>query len=326
MKKIATIFVLFLILPGLAIADVIILKSGDKFTTRKSWEENGKIKFYMKGLVVGIDKKKVARIIKSGSSGQTKKPSPKSEPKSEKKEKTTLEPNESSKQATKAGPGKKKPDKKSERIAPEENIATRPVEKPRAPKKPAESSSPGKAPIPKMASRQPRPKEEIPAGSVGYRGLTWNLKVTEFKKQKKGSDSIFGGIAPFFLPKSDVKPGEFKTETDPAFGGVVQYYLPKKEYRFGRVDVDGVTYGFWREQFLSITIWTEGLSNYKALRKAVFNQYGEGWRNNKNVERWVWLDDSTQRMLEYDSDMESGMLVLMNRRLHRKIKTIYDLD
>ncbi len=316
MKKIATICLLFWILPALSIADVIILKSGDKFKTRKAWEEDGKIKFYMKGLVVGIDKKKVARIIRSGSSKPTEKPAPVSEPKSDKAKKTTREPPKTAKQPARTGAGKRTPAAKAEPVQPEKAATARTTE----------SSSPAKPPAPRMANKPPPRKEAAPPGSVGFRGLTWDLKVKGFKKRKKGSDSIFGGIAPFFLPKSEVKEGEYKTETDPAFGGVIQYYLPKNEYRFGRVEVDGITYGFWREQFLTVTIWTEGFSNYKALKKEVFKRYGEGWQNNKSVERWVWLDDDTQRMLEYDGDMESGMLVLMNRKLHRKIKTIYDLD
>ncbi len=361
MKKIATLFILFMIFPAFAMADVIVLKSGDKFKTRKAWEEDGKIKFYMKGMVVGIDKRKVDRIIKSGAPAPPEKQETGSAPAAKKKEKTTPEQKPPSKQAAKTPPEKQKPPKKPARPKPQEKKAAKQVKKAPTPKKqPAESPAPpgpsgektgsnrtgkqkeaaaGSTPGsgqprkksappagPRPGSGQPGKKIDFPAGSVGFRGLTWDLKAADFKKRKKKDDSFFGGIAPFFLSRPEVKPGEYKTELDPAFGGVLQYYLPKNQYRFGRVKVDGITYGYWRDQFYSVTIWIEGFDAYKGFKKEVFKKYGEGWRNNKKIERWVWIDESTQRMLEYDSVSDAGILVLMNRKLHRKIKRLYDLE
>jgi hypothetical protein len=46
-------------------ADLIILKSGEMFQTRKAWKEDGVVRYYKNGRIVGLDEKKVERLIHS---------------------------------------------------------------------------------------------------------------------------------------------------------------------------------------------------------------------------------------------------------------------
>ena len=47
-------------------ADTILLRTGEKFTSDKIWEEDGAIRFNMQGLIVKVNKQDVAAIIRDG--------------------------------------------------------------------------------------------------------------------------------------------------------------------------------------------------------------------------------------------------------------------
>jgi hypothetical protein len=61
------LILLGLIYPSNSRADEIVMSTGDRFYSSKVWEENGKIRFNMNGLVVSVNKSDVAAVI--GSSG-----------------------------------------------------------------------------------------------------------------------------------------------------------------------------------------------------------------------------------------------------------------
>ena len=65
MKKIFLTFLLFALFPLAAGGDTIFLKDGTKITTKKAWEENGLIKFYLEGsesIIITYSKKIIDRI------------------------------------------------------------------------------------------------------------------------------------------------------------------------------------------------------------------------------------------------------------------------
>jgi len=66
-KKLLATFLLLLLFPLFSEADTVFLKNGMKFTSDKVWEENGEIKCYLNGLVVGFPKEDVTRIDKAPS-------------------------------------------------------------------------------------------------------------------------------------------------------------------------------------------------------------------------------------------------------------------
>jgi hypothetical protein len=65
MKKIFLTFLLLALFPLAAGGDTIFLKDGTKITTKKAWEENGLIKFYLKGsesIIITYSKNIIDRI------------------------------------------------------------------------------------------------------------------------------------------------------------------------------------------------------------------------------------------------------------------------
>jgi len=75
MKKIFLTFLLLALFPLAAGGDTIFLKDGTKIITKKAWEENGLIKFYLEGsesIIITYSKKIIDRIEDT----DTKKKSP----------------------------------------------------------------------------------------------------------------------------------------------------------------------------------------------------------------------------------------------------------
>ncbi|MCP4366606.1 MAG: hypothetical protein GY797_00615, partial [Deltaproteobacteria bacterium] len=65
MKKIFLTFLLFTLFPLAAGGDIIFLKDGTKITTKRAWEENGLIKFYLEGsesIIITYSKNIIDRI------------------------------------------------------------------------------------------------------------------------------------------------------------------------------------------------------------------------------------------------------------------------
>lgn len=64
-KKFAIMIVAIFLMAGAAAADMVILKSGEMFQTRRAWKENGVVNYYRNGQVVRVDQSEVERLIHS---------------------------------------------------------------------------------------------------------------------------------------------------------------------------------------------------------------------------------------------------------------------
>ena len=216
-KAISLLIVLPLILaaPLFSHADTITLKDGTRLETKRSWEKNGKLIFYMEDLVASINKRDVARI-----------------------EKTNID----------------------QKVPPHFEKA-----------------------------------EDADFGtSDGFRDLPWGSKLSEA--------------------------GMVKAESDTGLAGVVEFVRPHDLLRIGEAELTNIIYSFWHDQLYTVTIWTQNYSNYEALRSAAFERFGEGSRRNESIERYIWSDRLTYRMLEYVKEGEYGMLWMRSRDLDRNLK------
>ncbi len=114
-----------------------------------------------------------------------------------------------------------------------------------------------------------------------------------------------------------------KMKTDPAFGGIDQYWRPATPPVLGSTSLDGLVFGFWGGQLYIITMWCNGHLDYRRLRKEVVHRFGDGIRNKSEKERYLWLDGDTQRMLEFDPDLKTGIFVMRSAELDGRIKKEY---
>ena len=117
-----------------------------------------------------------------------------------------------------------------------------------------------------------------------------------------------------------------KVETDPAFGGIDQYYLPDQPMVFAGAPIAGLVYGFWQNQLYSIMIWSEGRIGYRQLKHGVFSAYGRGIQRRLDVERYVWDEPQTQRLLEFDEERKIGLFIMRSTELDAVIKEHYPVS
>jgi hypothetical protein len=202
--------------PRFSHADTIILKDGTRLETKRSWEKNGKLMFYMEDLVTSINKRDIERIEKTNS---------------------------------------------DQKVSPHFEKA----------------------------------KDADFGTSDGFRDLPWGSELSDIA-------------------------GMVKTETDTGLAGVVGFVRPNDVLRIGEAELINIIYSFWHDQLYTVTIWTQNYSNYEALRSAAFERFGEGSRRNESIERYIWSDRLTDRMLEYVKEGEYGMLWMRSRDLDGKLK------
>jgi hypothetical protein len=166
-----------------------------------------------------------------------------------------------------------------------------------APDRPSPDPAPPPAhnPLPAWKDQPPPPSKH---NGIGLNGVTW------------------------LMTPSDIT-GLEKMVQDPAYGGIDQYWRPQEPMQLGPALLDGKVYGFWRNRLYTITMWAEGRIGYARLRDAVFDHYGPGRKNSTGLERYVWIDLTTDRMLEFDTERNTGFFWMRSRELDTQIKKLY---
>ena len=111
-----------------------------------------------------------------------------------------------------------------------------------------------------------------------------------------------------------------KRQTDSGLDRVIEYVRPADVLKLGDAALTTVVYAFYRDQLYTVTIWTQGLANFKALRDTVFNQFGQGTKSEYSGEKYLWSVGLTDVMLKYQNDDKYGMLWMRSKDLDRKLK------
>jgi hypothetical protein len=102
---------------------------------------------------------------------------------------------------------------------------------------------------------------------------------------------------------------------------VIEYMRPRDLQQIGDTTLVSVNYAFWRDQLYTVTLWTEGYSNFTALRDAAFKKFGPGVRNDFTREKYLWSDALSDIMLDYIQDGHYGMLWLRSKELDHLCRT-----
>lgn len=163
---------------------------------------------------------------------------------------------------------------------------------------PAAETTPNNDPAKSPYFDMNRPPLSTMNHGTGFEGIYWQMRPQEIS-------------------------GLEKVETDPAFGGIDQYWRPDQSLQWGRVTLDGWVYGFWKDQLYSILMWVNGWSEYEKLRKQVSAVFGPGSQNQEGRERWVWNNPASQRMLEFDRELGTGILIMRSTGVDARIKKLY---
>ena len=129
------------------------------------------------------------------------------------------------------------------------------------------------------------------------------------------NDLKWGALRP------DLK-GLEQRQIDSELDEVLEYVRPADTLKIGQADLRTVIYAFWRDQLYTVTLWTQGPENYKALRNAAFSRFGKGAQVVDDGEKFLWSQDPTDVMLNYDNESRYGMLWMRSSEINRKIKLV----
>ncbi len=155
---------------SMAHADEVVLTSGERFTSDKIWEEKGKIRFNMHGLVVSVEKSDVASIIRSD--GSTRLPQ-------------NLAHN---KRPPSKGRLQPSPAPRSPKVAPT----------------PSERSTPQPDP-PSISKSKPNQKVK----GIGFKGIAWHMRPKDMPGLSKiGTEEVYGGIDQYWQPDGPLSLGD----------------------------------------------------------------------------------------------------------------------
>lgn len=255
------------LIPWPAAGDEIVLNTGERFSSDRIWEENGKVRFNMHGLVVSVDKADVAAIIKSDGTMQPALPS----------------------QSTRSV---------QTAVADPAETSTPPETAPPPAQKTATDHQQHE-PVPGKAPGTTPPRESVSkTRGIGFEGIEWQMRPSQI-------------------------PGIEKFKTDPAYGGIDQYWRPEGRLKLGDVLLDGLVFGFWQDRLYTVMLWVDGRPGYERLRRVVADRYGEGKKSPSGLERHVWLDETTDRMLEFDAASNTGIFWMRSRNLDTYVKQRY---
>lgn len=108
--------------------------------------------------------------------------------------------------------------------------------------------------------------------------------------------------------------------TDSGLKDVVEYLRPKDGLKLGEAELTSIVYAFWRDRLYTVTLWTRGPSNYKALRQKAFDRFGRGSRPDAATERYLWSNGDTDMMLKYTNEDQYGFLWMRGKEIDRKFK------
>ena len=109
-------------------------------------------------------------------------------------------------------------------------------------------------------------------------------------------------------------------QTDSDLKDVIEYVRPNDSLKIGGATLITVVYAFWRDQFYTVSIWTRGQEDFKALRDTVFQHFGKGTRIDGSGKKYLWSNSSTDVMLKYTGDDQYGLLWMRGKKLDRKLK------
>lgn len=265
-------------------ADWIILTSGEKFQTDRSWTEDGRLKFRLNGLVVSVPTSDVAQVLTP---------------------KTAVPDVMAHKPEAVNTPQQEVPNRKQRlhsavQLPPPKTTLFKPKKKPVGKLRPTKGSNSAVNPAGKDPKSHPTvaANESVPKPSRGvFRDLAWGMRPSSI-------------------------PGLLLSQTNPAYGGVDEFFHPDEVLQVGKAPLTGIVYGFWQNRLYTITVWADGRPRYEKLRQWVLDTYGSGHPSKTGAERQVWYGSGSDRLLEFDETLNTGIFWMRSEKLHARIQQI----
>jgi len=186
---------------------------------------------------------------------------------------------------------------------------------------PAEPAAPENRSTAEIKATRPQPADKtLPTQSIktAETAAAANQRTPPTKKPlalcKEGLADMKWGATRASVSGLKIKP------SDSGLKDVTEYVRPHDLLKLGGATLKTVVYAFWRDQFYTVSIWTQGREDFLALRDTVFMLFGKGARIDGSAEKYLWSSSSTDVMLKYTRDDQYGLLWMRGKELDRKMK------
>jgi len=126
----------------------------------------------------------------------------------------------------------------------------------------------------------------------GFRGIKWGTEIKTLKDMKLKEDD---GDSKFYKRKDD-------------------------KLKIGDADLQYISYSFYKNQFYLVMIGFQSLTNFTKLKETLFEQYGEGNRTNRFMERYFWFGADVSITLDYNEIRETGSISYFFKPILDQIK------
>jgi hypothetical protein len=112
----------------------------------------------------------------------------------------------------------------------------------------------------------------------GFRGIKWGTNISELNDMlvvESGKDTL--------------------------------YYTRKNDkMKIGDVDIDQISYGFYKTRFFVVLVEYRGYASFTKLKKILIDQYGKAEQPNQLMERYFWTGGTVDIYFDYNDMSKNG--------------------
>ncbi len=108
--------------------------------------------------------------------------------------------------------------------------------------------------------------------------------------------------------------------TDPSYGGIEFYLKEGDALKLGNGKALPIEYGFWKEKFYVGMVVTKGVTDWNALKEAVFHEFGEGAKSFSNREEYLWLGENSVMALRYNEFSKTGIFYIRSDSMSKQME------
>jgi len=110
------------------------------------------------------------------------------------------------------------------------------------------------------------------------------------------------------------------TRTDRSYGGIEFYLKEGDAFKLGNGKALPFEYGFWKGKFYVGMVMTKGVTDWNALREAVFHEFGEGAKSFSNREEYLWLGKNSVMALRYSEFSKMGIFYIRSDSMTKQME------
>lgn len=144
----------------------------------------------------------------------------------------------------------------------------------------------------------------------GFRGIKWGTDISSLSDMNYIED--FSTLA---LPIEGISTLNLKV-----------YTRKSDELQIGGAQLEEILYLCYKNELSTVRIITNGLANFRALKDAIFMEFGKGQPLNEYAEGWIWLGETAIVALAYEESSKTGFLSLISTKYFNKIERQIRID